>query len=403
MCGSNMQMRMVAIVATMVVATIMVGVPAAQAQTFTTLYTFKGQADGGTPEGVLSMDQAGNLYGTVSTGGNQTCEPTCGAVFKLARKGSGWVLSPIYNFSGPDGDTPRSGVVIGPDGNLYGTTVFGGASGAGVVYRLQPPATACRAALCPWTETVLHSFAGTIDDGEGPGYGPLVFDQAGNMYGTTVGGGAYFGGTVYELSPSGGGWTEKVLYSFQGGQHGDQPQGSVAFDTAGNLYGTTTGGGYYYSPGTVFELTPSGSGWTENVLYSFPDGSHGYSPEAGVTLDGAGNLYGATGEGSVAVFELTPSNGNWTIQWLYNLDAFYGPNESLSFDPAGNLLGTLYEGTPEVFRLTPSNGQWTLTGFHGTDGGFPISNVLQDASGNLYATATEGGSNHKGLVFEITP
>lgn len=322
------------------------------------------------------MDKAGDLYGTASTGGYETCAPTCGTVFKLTRKGSGWVLSPIYAFSGPDGDTPQSGVVIGRDGNLYGTTSAGGTAGAGVVYRLQPPATACRAALCPWTETVLHSFAGN-PDGSGPGYGPVVFDQAGNIYGTTLGGGANYGGTVYELSPANGGWTEKVIYSFGNSDpDGKQPEAGVSFDTAGNLYGTTTGGGSYYSPGTVFELTPSGSGWTENVLYSFPDGSHGYGPYAGITVDGAGNLYGATGVGSIAVFELTPSNGGWAIQWLYKLNAFYGPSESLSFDPSGNLLGTVFEGNPEVIRLTPSNGQWTITGFNGSAGAFPQSNVL---------------------------
>jgi uncharacterized repeat protein (TIGR03803 family) len=396
----DVRIRTVAMVLALV-GTMMIVVSAAHAQAFTTLYNFKGQADGGTPSGVLSMDRAGNIYGTASTGGNETCEPTCGTVFKLSRKGSGWVFSPIYSFHGSDGDTPESGVIIGPDGNLYGTTMAGGALGQGVVYRLQPPPIACQAVLCPWTETVLHSFAGN-PDGSGPGFGSLVFDKTGNIYGTTIGGGANYEGTVYELSPSNGGWTETVIYSFQPEPDGNQPEAGVSFDAAGKLYGTTVAGGSG-SLGTVFQLTPSGSGWTESVLYRFSYGPDGVEPFAGITVDAGGNLYGATGNGFPAVFELTPSNGGWTFQVLYTLDAIYGPYESLSFDPAGNLLGTVYEGTPEVLRLTPSNGQWTLTGFNGGAGGFPLSNVIQDASGNLYATASAGGNNHKGVVFEITP
>lgn len=396
----NTRINTIALVVLAVVATVVAGVSVSQAQTFTTLYNFKGQADGGTPSGVLSMDRAGNIYGAASTGGNETCNPTCGTVFKLSRKGSGWIFSPIYSFHGSDGDTPQSGVIIGPDGSLYGTTAAGGTLGQGVVYRLQPPPIACQAVLCPWTETVLHSFAGN-PDGSGLGFGPLAFDKAGNIYGTTIGGGANYEGTVYELSPSNDGWTEKVIYSFQDEPDGNQPEAGVSFDNAGNLYGTTSAGGSG-SLGTVFELTPSGSGWTERVLYRFSYGSDGVEPAAGITVDGSGNLYGATGYEFPAVFELTPSNGGWTFQVLYSLNAIYGPWESLSFDSAGNLLGTVEEGNPEVFRLTPSNGQWTLTGFNGSAGAFPVSNVIQDASGNLYASASAGGSNHKGVVFEIT-
>jgi uncharacterized repeat protein (TIGR03803 family) len=398
MVGISVHIRTVALA---LLATMMAGVLVAQAQTFTTLYSFKGQGDGGTPEGVLSMDRAGNLYGTASTGGNMTCSPACGTVFKLTHKGSGWVFSPIYAFNGPDGDTPQSGVVIGPDGNLYGTTMSGGTFGAGAVFRLQPPPTVCKAVLCPWTETVLHSFSGN-PDGSGPGFGPLVFDKTGNIFGTTIGGGDFHEGTVYELSPSNGGWTEKVIYSFQVEPDGNNPEAGLSLDSAGNLYGTTVAGGDNRY-GTVFELTPSGSGWTENIIYRFTGGSDGYGPFAGVTLDGSRNLYGASGVGHIAVFELTPSNGGWTFHVLYQLDAIYGPYESLTFGSAGNLLGTVEMGTPEVFRLTPSNGQWTLTGFNGNDGGFPLSNVIEDGSGDLYATGSAGGAHGQGLVFQITP
>ena len=394
--------RKTAFALTLFGASILLTTPSAQAQTFTTLHNFSGQNDGGAPAGSLIMDRAGNLYGTASTGGNDTCTPapSCGIVYKLTHSGSGWLFSTIYAFHGPDGAAPEAGVIIGPDGNLYGTTSTGGAAGSGIVFRLQPPATVCKAVSCFWTETVLHSFYVDPQDGAAPGYGPLIFDRAGNIYGTTIGGGSGLG-TVYEMSPTGGGWMEKVIYNFQGEPDGAQPESGVAFDGAGNLYGTTVAGGTG-SFGTVFELTPAGSGWTESVLYRFT-GSNGYGPFAGVILDESGNLYGATSLGHITAYELIPSGGSWTFQILYPLDAYYGAYQSLTFDSAGNLLGTVYAGTPEVFRLTPSNGQWTLTGFTGNDGDFSLSNVIQDARGNLYATSSIGGTYHQGTVFQITP
>ena len=393
----------IAFALTLISASTLLATRLVQAQTFTTLHDFSGQNDGGTPTGVLIRDRAGNLYGTASTGGNNTCSPapSCGVVYKLTHTGSSWLFSTIYAFHGPDGATPEAGVIIGPDGNLYGTTSTGGAAGAGVVFRLQPPATICKSVSCSWTETVLHSFFVDPQDGTGPSYGPLVFDRAGNIYGTTIGGGAS-AGTVFEMSPSNGGWVEKVIYSFQGEPDGAQPACGVVFDADGNLYGTTVTGGTGRF-GTVFELAPAGSGWTESVLYRFTDGPEGYGPFAGVILDGSGNLYGATAAGNITVYELIPSGGSWTFQVLFPLNAYFGSYESLTFDSAGNLLGTVYAGTPEVFRLTPSNGQWTLTGFNGNDGGFSLSNVIQDASGNLYATSSAGGAYHQGTVFEITP
>ncbi len=387
----------------LVCASALLTAQSAQAQTFTTLHNFQGQDDGGSPSGVLARDRAGNLYGTALAGGNHTCSPapSCGVVYKLTHTGSGWLYSTIYAFHGQDGASPQAGVIIGPDGNLYGTAA-GGAADLGVVFRLQPPATICKSVSCPWTETVLHSFAGGPHDGTDTGYGPLVFDHAGNIYGTTLGGGASSQGTVFEMSPSGGGWVEKLIYSFQGEPDGAQPVSGVVFDAAGNLYGTTVTGGNNRQ-GTVFELTPAGSGWTESVLYRFTDGPEGYGPFAGVVVDGSGNLYGATGVGNITAYELIPSGGGWTFQILFALNAYFGAYESLTFDSAGNLLGTVNAGNPEVFRLTPSNGQWTLTGFNGNDGDFALSNVIEDPSGNLYATSSGGGPYHQGTVFEITP
>ena len=263
--------------------------PPAQAQVFTTLHTFTGGGDGAAPYAGLSMDRAGRLYGTASSGGRPSCD-YCGTVFKMEHNGSSWLLVPLYEFSGPDGATPQARVIIGPNGNLYGTTTYGGSAGKGVVFRLQPPATACKTALCPWRETVLYSFAGG-SDGAYPTFGDLTFDRQGNIYGTTPDGGssscAGVGcGVVYELSPSSGGWTEKILYAFQGGQDGEAPVAGVVFDNAGNMYGTTVAGGAYQG-GAVYELTPSGSGWTESIIYSFTGQSDGYAPYGGLIFDGA--------------------------------------------------------------------------------------------------------------------
>ena len=181
-----------------------------------------------------------------------------------------------------------------------------------MVYSLSPPATGCKTALCPWTETILYQFTGG-SDGSNPG-GNLTFDRAGNLYGTTPYGGAFGQGTVFKLTPSNGGWTESVLHSFTGGSDGEQPNGGVILDEAGNLYGTTWegGGSGCWGPGcgTVFQLTPSGSGWKENILYSFQYGTDGGYPIGGLIFDPSGNLYGTTTSGGSGgggtVFELSP-------------------------------------------------------------------------------------------------
>jgi uncharacterized repeat protein (TIGR03803 family) len=389
----------------------------AQAQFFTVLHTFTNGPDGGEPWAGLSMDRAGNLYGTASTGGNTSAclypnPPGCGTAFKLSRKGSGWVFTTLYTFSGPDGARPQARVIIGPDGTLYGTTTSGGtgpcsygsAPGCGTVFSLRPPATSCKSALCPWTETVLYSFQG-FTDGVEPTFGDLVFDSAGNIYGTTPHGGQGDHGTVYKLTPSNGGWTETVLYRFQGGQDGATPYGGVVLDNAGNLWGTTAFGGTY-NDGTIYELVPSGDGWTESVIYKFHGGSDGANPYAGLIVDQYGNFYGATyGDNGtqVKVYELSPSNGGWMFTTLYTFSGNQGIIGKLAMDAAGSLYGTNFYDVPEVFRLTPSNGTWTLTGSWGGIGSAPAGNVILDSSGNLYTTAANGGPSDVGLVFEITP
>ena len=304
----NMRLRVTAVALVLTVAAASKSAsPVAQAQTFTTLYSFTGNTDGGMPSAGLSMDRAGNLYGTASAGGNKSCRPTCGTVFKLTPKASSWVFSRIYAFSGPDGDTPQGGVIVGPDGNLYGTTADGGAFGAGVVFRLQPPPNICKAFLCSWAETVLHSFSGA--DGAYPYFGSLVFDEAGNIFGTTPGGGMFGLGVVYELSPSGGGWIFSVIHAFPTYTVEDYGPYPLTMDAAVNLYGISGLGGQE-NEGFLFKLTPSNGGWTYTELYDFVGHLDGCWPQGAPLLDTEGNLYGVTrfcGEyGWGTVWEFTP-------------------------------------------------------------------------------------------------
>jgi uncharacterized repeat protein (TIGR03803 family) len=380
----------------------------AQAQTFNVLHSFSGGGDGGTPSAGLTIDRAGNLYGTTEYGaaGN-------GTVFRLSHVRSSWILSTLYVFQAVnDGANPTARVVFGPDGGLYGTTSdAGGPLGYGTVFELRPPPSACKAISCPWGETDLHSFQGG-SDGAGPGYGDLTFDTTGNLYGTTVGGGLQSCGgdtcgVVFKLTKSNGVWTESVAYSFTGGNDGGTPYSGVILDSAGNLYGTAYYGGAD-STGTVYELSPAGSGWTEKTLTDFAAG--GGFPLGGLTFDPHGNLFGTGFVGGTA-FELEPSNGSWTYNLLYTFNGYDGPFGSPTFDGAGNFYGTNATGGAYdqgfVFKFSPSNGGWTFTDIYdftgGNDGGFPVSNVILDPSGNLYGTAYLGGADGEGVVWEITP
>ncbi len=384
----------------------------AQTHTITVLHNLAGGADGQYPEAGLTMDRAGNLYGTTTDGG----AGGYGVVFRLSRAGTGWVSTPLYSFHGGqnDGCYPYAGVTFGPDGNLYGTTNGCGQHDQGTVYRLRPSPVACHSVICPWEETVIYSFTGG-NDGRNPGDGNLVFDQAGNIYGTTTFGGFGGLGVVFELTPSNGGWTEDVLWYFIQ-EKGYYPYSGVIFDSYGNLYGTTSSGGTL-DTGVVYELSPSGSGWTETVLAS-NEFRNGGTLFGGVVMDGQGNLFGVAGGPSPGgIFELTPSNGSWTFNVLYTFSNGGGPFAGPTLDAAGNVYGTsvktgLYnEG--EVFKLTPSNGGWIYTSvsFDGSNGSDPIGSVILDAAGNIYGTAQSGGNGPCnvegitgcGVVWEITP
>lgn len=242
------------------------GVMPAHAQTFTVIHTFTGGNDGAGPEAGLTMDAHGNFYGTTSAGGHTGD----GVVFKMTNHAGSWILSPLFNFDlSTNGAGPYGRVYLASDGTLYGTTQYGPmggctvnpVNGCGTAYRLQPPPTAPRSTEVTWRETVLHNFQGP--DGFQP-QGDLTFDQAGNIYGTTISGGngsncAGGCGVVYELAFSGGGYTQSVLYSFQDNGDGYNAYGGVVFDTSGNLLGVVQYGGPH-SRGAVYQLTPSGSG-----------------------------------------------------------------------------------------------------------------------------------------------
>jgi uncharacterized repeat protein (TIGR03803 family) len=299
------------------------------------------------------MDASGNLYGTTFAGGAHGV----GTVYELVPRGGRWTEKVLHSFSdnGKDGYQPYAGLTSDMSGNLYGTTYFGGTHGYGTVFELSPKTGG-------WTETILYSFNGDKKDGYDV-YSDVIFDKYGNLYGTTYGGGAYGYGTVYELSrKAAGGWTEKVLHSFNdNGSDGYDPYAGLIIDTSGNLYGTTLGGAATQNGGgTVYELSPKkGGGWTEKVLNSFVD-TDGLAPYGGLIFDSAGNLYGTTTYGGEndggTVFKLTRASG-WMKQVLYALDDYVGPYGSLIFDSEGNLYGTTYQSwtyvNGTVFEITP--------------------------------------------------
>jgi uncharacterized repeat protein (TIGR03803 family) len=390
------------------------------AQTETVLYSFGNGEDGSYPNGVIS-DAAGNLYGTTLYGGSGgSCgdlSKGCGTVFELSpAQGGGWNEKVLYNFSAESGGWPEGRLIFDGSGNLYGTTMRGGAYHWGTVFELSP------AQGGGWQENVLHSFQGAEMDGAEP-TGNLIFDHDGNLYGTTASGGALNSacnqvgggcGTVFELSPGAQGiWTEKVLCGVEVGCPRDGPPAYVILNAAGNLYGTNSGGV------DVFELLrEKGGDWTGKILYSFgKSDEYGTIPE-GLVLDAAGNLYGSTcgGHKIGTVYELSPgAEGLWmeTMLSTFGSQRFPScPTAPLIFDSEGNLYGTTESGGTynqgTAFELTPGADGWEQTllynfGRQLADGSGPVSSLLLDASGNLYGATGGGGTYGGGTVFEIVP
>lgn len=380
-----------------------------QAQTVTALYSFcpppdndcAAGPDGADPESSLTPDGAGGFYGTTYQGGL-----LYGTVFRLSRNSSGgWNETVIYKFTGGAARSIPwfSNVILDKSGNLYGTLAWGGnegdgGDGYGVVFQLSRLAGV-------WTENVLYRFLGGTD-GANPVNG-LVMDEAGNLYGKTMNGGTGGNGTIFEVSPSGSAWTERVIYNLDAGY------GGLAIDRSGNIFST--------SSTTVFELSKNGhGGWTPKVLHTFTDAQDGSFPAATPVLH-AGSLYGTTVLGGSAgqgtVYRLVPqANGKPKEEILYSFPGGSSgaqPWVGVVFDPAGNLYGTTLLG-PEsglVYELVApvGTGSYTekilgaLSEVGGSNGLFSYGTLIRDTAGNLYGTTGGGGSNGAGTVFEVTP
>jgi uncharacterized repeat protein (TIGR03803 family) len=326
----------------------------------------------------------------------------------------------LYQFpGGSGGNDPQAGLVFDAQGNAYGTTYYGGTYGWGTVFRLTPSHDG-------WTQQLLYSFLGG-SDGYNPA-GTLAIDATGNLYGTTSYGGTGTGcqqrscGTVFELALSNGNWKHVVLHSFcspTGCNDGSIPSG-LTFDQAGNLYGTTAGGGQYGS-GTIYELYRSQGSWKEKILHAFNNNGDGIDPNPGLTMDKSGNLYGTTccggGYGYGVVFVLKPSKRKWKEVLIFAFDGTSNnsayPNGYLALDSAGNILGTTpgdYNGCPSncgmVFKLARSNGQWVESAvytFDGTHGARPNFGLIPDGAGNFYGSTVSGGKNNFGEIFALKP
>jgi uncharacterized repeat protein (TIGR03803 family) len=392
--------------------------PAASAQTYSTLYSFCCKT-GTAPDAGLIIDARGNLYGTTEGDGAKGCSD-CGTVFML----SGKKRTILHRFKGgQDGAAPSFGsLIMDANGNLYGTTEGGGGGtceplGCGTVFKVSGK-----------KETVLHAFMG--GDGQWP-IGGLIMDGKGNLYGTTVSGGSYEDGAVFEVDSTG---AETVLYSFCpkiGCADGQEPYGGLLMDGEGNLYGSTFEGGSSYCNGgcgTVFKLAKNGK---ETVLYTFcklPGCADGANPIGNLIMDAAGNLYGVTLSGGTGtcissagcgtVFQLD-THGNETV--LHTFCAEVGctdglfPHAGLVMDAGGNLYGTTsFGGTGycedsnggcgTVFELSGGN-ETVLHSFTGLDldGEFAYSPVIMDGQGDLYGTTAGGGKSDTGVVFKLTP
>ncbi|MGA2903057.1 MAG: choice-of-anchor tandem repeat GloVer-containing protein [Candidatus Korobacteraceae bacterium] len=327
--------------------------------TLAPLYDFLGNDDGGNPNARVVIGPNGTLFGTTTQGGGSGCMGLgCGTVFNLQPPQHAvgnlihtWPETVLYRFQGGnDGAMPEAGdLAFDQADNIYGTTDAGGDSqncqgGCGTVYKLTH-------SNGNWTESILHVF-GQAGDGDEP-FSGVIFDQTGNLYGATASDGAHQQGSVFELIRSGVGWTERLLYSFTGGSDGSYPFYGLVFDPAGDLYGTTCCNGSD-GAGTVFELTAGA--WAFNLVYSFGAPGAGQGPEGSMIMDSAGNLYGtASGGGAYgfgAAFKLSPGNGGWTYTSLHDFCAGgyppcsdgYTPTGSLAFDSEGNLYGTTSNG-----------------------------------------------------------
>lgn len=399
----------------------------------TDLWVFMAKSDGAYPVATV-LGGTGQLYGVNL--GPPGAYPTEGQIFGLTSTGvpGAWKFNALFTFPTTDGQWPSGGLVADAAGNLYGTTQYGGSSNAGSVFELSPNGNA-------WKETELYSFGPRVESiyySVGPSQ--LTPDGKGNFYGTTELGGLYGAGSVFEVSPKAvGGWQVTYVYSFQGVQA--EPIGGVVFDSTGNIYGVTYRGGQY-DLGRVFRLTQKAGEWQQEIICDFNGyPKDGAKPEAGLTIDSHGNLFGTTEFGGPGdckaqvgvvgcgtVFKLSyEENKGWTEVVLHSFGGHSlgdgaVPMASLILDSSGNLYGTTgaggvsnprcaffdIGGCGTIFELSPSDGKWNETilyefNGHKADGSFPEGPLLQDQSGNFYGTAGAGGPYDFGVVFKLIP
>lgn len=397
---------------TCVIAAIVGLVGLASAQTETLI-----ASPGITYAGVI-FDSVGNLYGVTQLGGSSSnCgHDGCGTVFELSpASGGAWTQTVIYDFQGlADGSEPYAGLVFDASGNLYGTTEVGGAGGGGTVFELSPGTNGS------WILTTLYSFQAP-NDALYPN-SSLIFDHAGNLFGTTVGGGTYGLGTVFELSPSSGSWKENILRSFGGPGDGASPHGPLVLEAQGNLYGTTQSGGSG-DVGTVFELSHHpGGGWVETILHNFAAGGQ---PLAGLILDATHDLYGTTFSGGAvgygSVFRLSRVSSGGHFLWRYSsLYSFTNgtdganPSSPLTLDSAGNLYGTTDGGFPtgcnsfygcgQFFKLSVNSaGHWNISALYPVPQFlYPNGSLVLNSAGDIYGTAIDSHYFAYGDVFQVT-
>ena len=324
----------------------------------TVLYSFTGGADGGEPYKGVTLDRDDNLYGTAVTGGSGSCEGGCGVIYKLTNIKGTWTQKVVHAFTGgDDGSGPGSRVTVDRAGKIYGMTPTGGANGLGTIYKIGPLSSGAS------TFKVIHAFTGGADGSSGSAGRMILRD--GRLYGAATTGGSSGSGVVFELTPRAlGGWDFRTIYTFQGQPDGIFPYGALLFDDSGNIYGTTYYGGAN-GIGAVYKLSPQPVGeWTEEVIYSFQQGTDGNSPISNLVFDKAGNLYGTTSEGGLGrgvIFKLAPvGGGNWTETVVH---AFEGP----------------------------------------PDGGFAYNGMVVDAFGNFYGATVHGGENDDGSVYNFIP
>ena len=381
---------------------------------YQTIFNFGSTAtDASSPLAGVILDSQGNLYGTTDSGGDNGF----GTVYELSPNGDGtWSEQILYSFgaSYSDAEVPRAGLIFDSQGNLYGTTFDGGEYRGGAIFELSPGQNG-------WTETILHNFNAAATDGYGALSG-LIFDRKGNLYGTTNSGGASGAGTVYELSPSNGSWTLTLLHSFSGETDGSNPAAGLVFDSAGNLYGTATTLDQGQSQGgIVFELSPqSNDTWKETILHTFKvlnssgqASGDGYGPQGSLIFDPSGNLYGTTtcggtnlleaGCGAGAIFELSPASGaTWQEQILYDFgtsttDAIT-PASSLLLDASNAFYGTTTvggaHGTGTVFSFTSAKPVTALPKFSPAAGNYASAQSVQitDATPGATIYYTKNGA-----------